>query len=352
VNIAKATSRQQINPPAPAKTNLWRGYFVPKGRVFNGCRAIYCLATRQSKYAVYVRMRCRASLQYLTLCRDVRQRVRRNKFATCGIILLLLLAACTATDAPAGSSYSTRQPESLVRRIATVYASPTPGAEAQRATQFASRPTQDVRIPTLQPSPTVYIGVFLGAEQSDGGLPVVDAAQYQGTLAAFAPTLEAGAISTVACTISADPIFGVRWAGDPQLVEALGCPIENVQANIGTTQVFENGAMYFIPSGDIWALRIAGATGGAYWHVAQAPPEQTWDVPVPEGLRLPSLGFGAVWRAVDGVRQTLGFARAEETAASLSTQRFEGGMLILDSSAGQVFVLIGEADSGTVYGPY
>jgi hypothetical protein len=86
--------------------------------------------------------------------------------------------------------------------------------------------------------------------------------------------------------------------------------------------------------------------------VAQAPPEQTWDVPVPEGLRLPTLGFGAVWRAVDGVRQTLGFARTDEQAASLTVQKFEGGTLLLDSSAGQVFALVGVGADGIAHGPY
>jgi hypothetical protein len=117
-------------------------------------------------------------------------------------------------------------------------------------------------------------------------------------------------------------------------------------------QLFESGVMYFIPSGEIWVMAPGGVAGGQYWYVPIAPPDQGWEVPPPEGLRMPTLGFGAVWKAVDGVRQTLGFARTDEQAASVSVQRFDGGALFLDSSAGQVFALIGDPDNGIAYGPF
>jgi hypothetical protein len=199
------------------------------------------------------------------------------------------------------------------------------------------------------PTPTVYIGVFLGDSSGadGGGLPDFDVASFQGTLTSDIPTLVAPT-----CLIPTDPIFGVAWATNPTIADALGCAGEPVTSYVGSTQIFERGAMYFIPSGEIWVLTPGGTSGGRYWYVPQAPPDQGWEVPPPEGLRMPTLGFGAVWKAVDGVRQTLGFARTEEQAASISVQRFDGGALFLDSSAGQVFALLGDQSSGTTYGPF
>jgi hypothetical protein len=239
-------------------------------------------------------------------------------------------------------------PDILSKQLATVFISPTPGDDERRATAVASRPTITQQAPTVVPTATVYIGVFLGESSSeDGGAPVIDSSIYMGTLVADIPTLAAPT-----CLIPADPVFGTAWASNPTVAGALDCAGEAVTSYVGTNQVFERGVMYFIPSGEIWAIAPGGAAGGRYWYVPLAPPDQGWEVPPPEGLRMPTLGFGAVWKAVDGVRQALGFARTDEQAASISIQRFEGGALFLDSSAGQVFALVGEQSGGTVYGPF
>lgn len=274
---------------------------------------------------------------------------RKLAVISCAAVLLGL-AACDNLETQNVSEESTHPAPQIVRHLATVYASPTPGEEERRATQIAARPTFDFSQPTQIPSPTIYIGVFLGAEQEEG-VSVVDAARFQGTLAALSPTLETTSAPNL-CTIPTDPVFGSGWSTNIEAVEALRCPTAQVRAEVGSGQLFERGVMYFIPAGDIWAIVAGGSAGGPYWHVSQAPPEQTWDAAPPDGLRMPRLGFGAVWRAVDGVRQALGFARTDETAASLSIQQFEGGALLLDSSSGQVFVLVGAPDSGSAYGPY
>ena len=262
------------------------------------------------------------------------------------LALLWLLAACAPEAAPTpGDSY----PEELPRRLATVFLSPTPAESERRATAAAGRPTITVVPPTVMPSPTVYIGVFLGDSSADdgGSLASIDLATFGGTPIANIPTLEAPT-----CLIPTDPIFGTVWASNAMIAGALNCAGEPVTSYIGTMQLFERGVMYFIPSGEIWVIAPGGVAGGQYWYVPIAPPDQGWEVPPPEGLRMPTLGFGAVWKAVDGVRQTLGFARTDEQAASVSVQRFDGGALFLDSSAGQVFALVGQPDSGTVYGPF
>lgn len=262
------------------------------------------------------------------------------------LLFLCLLAACAPEEAP---SSELQYPQELPRRLATVFASPTPGEEDRRSTSVASRPTITLLPPTVMPTPTVYIGVFLGDSSGGdgGGIENVAAEMFAGTLIADVPTL-----SAPTCLIPTDPIFGTAWASNPTITSALNCAAEPVTSYIGTTQVFENGVMYFIPSGEIWVIAPGSVTGGQYWYVSEAPPDQGWQVPPPEGLRMPTLGFGAVWKAIDGVRQTMGFARTDEQAASLGVQRFDGGALFLDSSAGQVFALIGTPSSGITYGPF
>jgi hypothetical protein len=266
-------------------------------------------------------------------------------WAALTITFLCLLAACGSTETPSSNA---AYPEELPKHLATVYISPTPGDAERRATNIASRPTITLQLPTVIPTPTVYVGVFMGeSSDEDGGAALIDPSIYQGTLLANVPTLEAPT-----CLIPTDPVFGTTWASNTTVAETLACAGEPVTSYVGTTQIFERGVMYFIPSGEIWVIAPGGAGGGQYWYVPQAPPDQGWEVPPPEGLRMPTLGFGAVWKAVDGVRQTLGFARTDEQAASISIQRFDGGALFLDSSAGQVFALIGEPSGGTAYGPF
>ncbi len=109
--------------------------------------------------------------------------------------------------------------------------------------------------------------------------------------------------------------------------------------------------MLFIPGGEIWAIAPA-LPAGRYWYVPLAPPPQAESISAPEGLRVPVLGFGAVWSSIPGVRDALGFARTDESAASVLVQRFLGGALIQDVSVGQTFALLGSGASGAAYGPY
>jgi hypothetical protein len=261
------------------------------------------------------------------------------------VLVLCLLVGCAPEAAPASD---VAYPDDLSKQLATVFISPTPGDDERRATAAANRPTITAQPPTVVPTATVYVGVFLGESGGeDGGVPIIDPSRYTGTLIADVPTLAAPT-----CLIPADPVFGTAWAANRTVADALACAGEAVTSYVGTNQIFERGVMYFIPSGEIWVIAPGGAAGGRYWYVPLAPPDQGWEMPPPEGLRMPTLGFGAVWKAIDGVRQALGFARTDEQAASISVQRFEGGALFLDSSAGQVFALVGEPGGGTVYGPF
>lgn len=268
-----------------------------------------------------------------------------------GGLLIVLIGACAPAATPVAETIGEGPGQNAPKLLATVYASPTPDAAQREATRLAIRPVTATPRPTNTPAPTAYVGIFLGdaAAVDPNAVPLYDSARYEGTL--IVP-ITADAEVAGACPIAIDGAFGSAWSSDPTIARALGCPSEQPAAYVGSNQIFERGAMYWIPTGEIWTIVPGGTVGGRFWYVAQAPPEQTWDVPAPEGLRLPTLGFGAVWRAVEGVRQMLGFARTDEQAASLTVQKFEGGALLLDSSAGQVFALVGRGADGVAHGPY
>jgi hypothetical protein len=268
---------------------------------------------------------------------------RVSTILICGLILLF--AACSSLDATQ-SSEALSTPVVQPKLLATLYISPTPNEPEREATRLAISAVSPTPLPSNTPAPTAYIGVFVGdAGGVDGAVPL-NAAQFEGTLAPDLPTLGAPG-----CQFPVDPIFGTTWTTNASAVADLGCAGEPANKYVGTQEIFEHGVMYWIPSGEIWSISPSGGIDGRYWYVQQAPPDQGWTVPAPEGLQMPQQGFGAVWKAVDGVRQTLGFARLGEQSASIAIQRFERGALIRDETAGQTFLLVG-GDTGAAYGPY
>ncbi len=271
-------------------------------------------------------------------------RLRRIVVRIAGVVSLCLIAACSSLNATQSAALSS--PVVQPKILATVYVSPTADDQQREATRLAVGVQSPTPPPSRTPAPTAYIGVFMGdAGGIDSGADF-DSSRFAGTLAVDLPTLGAPG-----CAYPVDPIFGTNWTTNASAVSDLGCAGEPASHYIGTQQIFEHGVMYWIPSGEIWAVVPSGGIDGRFWYVETAPPLQEWTVPPPEGLRVPQQGFGAVWKAVESVRQTLGFARIDEQSASLALQRFDGGALIRDETAAQTFVLIGR-DDGIAYGPY
>ncbi len=259
------------------------------------------------------------------------------------LLIALLIAACSSPGSTQTAALSTPAVQSKL--LATLFISPTPNQQEQDATRLAIHASTPTVAPTDTPEPTAYIGVFMGDAQGvDGGVPILNPTEIQGTV--VIPTLGAPG-----CAYPVDPVFGTSWTSNTAVAADLNCAGEPANSYVGTGQIFEHGVMYWIPSGDIWAISPSSGIGGRFWHVDQAPPDQGWTVPAPNGLQMPQNGFGAVWKAVDGVRQTLGFARVNEQSASLAVQRFAKGALIRDETAGQTFLLVG-TDDGSAYGPY
>jgi hypothetical protein len=231
------------------------------------------------------------------------------------------------------------------KQLATVYMSPTPNTAEVESTRLASRPTATEVLPTALPTATPYIGVFLGEAEaaSDESLPIVNPELFEDEAGFSLPTEPA-----LSCPVQSDAIFGENWRSDPAVMQALGCPTDAASQFDGTFQLFERGVMYWRgDNGAIWA--IAPGTSGRFWFVPNALPAEEAPITAPEGLRVPTLGFGNVWRGVTGVQDALGFARTDEQPTSFTLQPFQGGTLLLDGSSGQVFALVGD---GVAHGPY
>lgn len=255
-------------------------------------------------------------------------------------LLLLVLAACQGAPAvPEAPTLAVLE----VKLLATVYISPTPNADEMQATQRAFTPTPSP-VPVLpSPTPTPYVGVFLGEVEADVG-PDIGL-----ELLRVPPTPDRFATQVPTCTTSPDPAFGESWSAD-SVPRRLGCPIQIAAPFRGVSQVFERGVMYWRgDTGEIWAIATSGPSAGQYWYLPQSGEAMNEDITPPGGLRVPVRGFGGVWRNQAGVRDALGFARTDEEEHAMQSQRFDGGLLFLDSSAALVFALIVD---GTAFGPF
>jgi len=260
--------------------------------------------------------------------------------------IAVALGACQPSD-----TQPTLEADSGVQAklLATVYISPTPSPAEQQATQAALRPTLTSAPPTIQPTPTVYVGVFLQgvSDENDAEAPILDATE----VFALIPDLATAIPSR--CQIPEDAVFGETWRSDPFAGQSLGCAIEELTRFDGIVQIFEHGVMYFQSNGPIWAIETTNdGFPDRQWTITQnLPPVENPEsiVTPPDGLRVPLLGFGAVWFGVEGVRDTLGFARTEEQPVDLAYQRFEGGTLFKDLSTDTVFVLLPD---GRAFGPF
>jgi hypothetical protein len=197
------------------------------------------------------------------------------------------------------------------------------------------------------PSPTPYIGVFMGDAAGSEEVAVFD----QDRFLPPADALFATPLPLSVCQYMPDARFGAAWQGVSVVASTLNCAGEDAAAYDGAAQVFEGGVMIFIPSGEIWAI-APGTPSGRYWYAPQAPAGDTAGISAPDGLRVPAFGFGGMWVGTDGVRQALGFARTDEQGATIIVQRFIGGTLIHDVDTAQTFAILDNAASGAAYGPF
>ena len=258
----------------------------------------------------------------------------------------LLVAACQpAAPTPASVALA---PSSQAKLLATVFISPTPDEAQQQATQRAQPPTPTAEPATVEPTATVYVGVFIGESGSlddSSALAAIEQIQAQRDV----PTPRPDRLA--ACPMQPDEGFGTTWRS-AALVTELGCPAAAPVPFSGVSQLYERGAIYRTPDGELWAVAPRGDPTGQYWYAAQPPQATVEGVNAPANLRPPGQRFAAFWASRQDIRDTLGYAQTDEIATTFTVQMFQNGALLLDNSVAQVFVFIGVGDNGPAFGPY
>lgn len=114
---------------------------------------------------------------------------------------------------------------------------------------------------------------------------------------------------------------------------ALGCPRTEAIIVAAAQQPFENGLMLWREDVNvIYGLRPDQTWffTGDTWREGVDPSEDPALAP-PAGLYQPVRGFGKVWRERPGLRETLGWATAEEQGFTAVIQEFAGGTVWQES---------------------
>lgn len=285
--------------------------------------------------------------------------------------LLLLAAACSP-------AVPTAPPENIIapRQLATVdiTATPVQTLVVPPTSTAMPSPTRTPIPPTLPPSPTAYVGIFMG----DGSAPLVQATQpvalVEATLlaptplggiptAAFASATPPGSFglpvaSGGTCIGEIAPVFSGAYNGDTGVQTAVGCPVSPPETIAMAEQAFERGTMFWWANREIYALAREpfNGTPNTFWKLAdtwqEGMPQDDPSMTGPEGQMQPIRGFGLAWRTSDQVRSALGWAVSPEAGYTGTFQRFERGV-IFTTQGGSVYALaaVAGADSGQYIGP-
>jgi len=255
------------------------------------------------------------------------------------LVFVTILTACETIYVPPQTAPTLTSPP-IIRQLATPAPTNTLDAVAMVSTQQANAPTP-IRTATPTPTITPYVGVFLGEVVEELNIP--NAADF------VIPATPINSIPLI-CGFEVDPVFGDEWEDSHK--NDLKCPIQERFGFNGRGQIFEGGAMYLrIETNEVWAISPGeGTFSGAYWYEGQPNPSVVpGAIVAPAGRFIPSGYLGSVWASLVPVQQALGLGLLPEGDAPVNVQRFDGGSLFLDVSAGQVFVLLLD---GKAYGPY
>lgn len=279
--------------------------------------------------------------------------------------VLLLLAACNGSHNDATPPADSVLGNSSLPKVIVTVEIPltiTPTLEGGEAALAAtSSPTVSLRSGTLTPTPTPYVGVFIGEPTSvdtEGNvvipptIPPLVVIQPGGN-----PTTGQGvippAISTSpgapvgSCAIPVAEPFINAYTSNP-ILQNFGCPRETGFSTALVFQPFEQGRMFWRDTKQIIVL----GNSGTFWRVADSwndtiPADDPSLVP-PSGLLQPVRGFGFVWRSNPTFRNSLGWALTTEFPLSSYWQEFDGGSLFIGDN-GLVFA-IPNAETGQYVG--
>lgn len=257
--------------------------------------------------------------------------------------LLAILTACTGEAPPEPTMVA------ISKELVTVAVSATPNVEEAAATRSATTPTPIPPTPTIIPTITPYVGVFIGAAEQPESRVVITAPLFgTGDDNPVAQTT----VDPSRCLIAPiDTPYVTAWRSNSLVSQQMGCPLQGGFGFFGEIQIFETGIMIHYPEiNAIYAMRPSEIiTNGVYDYLENPPDTSTIGIQPPQGLLVPGDIFGDMWIAVAGLREEMGFARTEAQEAPIGIQRFEGGTFIQDVISGQVYALLVD---GTLLGPY
>ncbi len=279
------------------------------------------------------------------------------------VLLAIGLAACRPA-VPGPQSPTLFAP----RQLATVILSPTPVRTlvVPPTPTIVPSATRTPVPPTSTPSPTPYVGVFLGDGSAPLILPTASlAALVEITLQPPTPLggvpLPTYALPTMPglsalpggpCGAEVAAPFAAALSTRPEAVAVLGCPLGPAETIFMAYQPFEQGMMFWWSTGEIYALSLQPVSGVAspFWRVAdqwqEGMPQDDPSMTVPAGLLQPIRGFGLAWRTNAQIRTALGWAVSNESGYTGTFQRFSGGA-VFTAQDGGVYILAGDGAPGS-----
>jgi hypothetical protein len=285
-----------------------------------------------------------------------------------GIASLLLLAACgpLRPTPPPPNDVAPKQLATVVITATSVQTRVVPLTAIPGVTATATRTPIP---PTLAPSPTAYVGVFMGDGSAPLELPTQPIAIVEATL--LAPTPLGGIIPTSifptatppgsfglpvagggTCISAIGPAFEGVYNGNAGVQNALGCAVSPAETVFMAEQAFERGTMLWLANREIYALsrEVVSGASNTFWKMAdlwqEGMPNDDPSMTVPEGLLQPVRGFGLAWRTNAQVRSAIGWAVSQEGGYTGTVQRFERGLL-LTTQGGATYALVAGALSAT-----
>lgn len=127
---------------------------------------------------------------------------------------------------------------------------------------------------------------------------------------------------------------------DASAASGLGCPRAKAVGVAAAQQPFEHGLLLWRQDVNlIYGLEPDGTWffTGDTWR--DGDPSDDPAIIAPSGLYQPVRGFGKVWRERSGLREALGWAKAEEAGFTAVIQEFTGGTVWQDGERKQLVIL-------------
>jgi serine/threonine-protein kinase len=161
------------------------------------------------------------------------------------------------------------------------------------------------------------------------------------------PTTTGGGVVPVAstpgtirnCPTPVAPQFAGAFAKFGAIGDRIGCPTKPAFGLKLVSQTFQNGAMFWRETKEMFALTSANTYIRVMDTWNETLPANDPSLTPPAGLLQPVRGFGYAWRSNPGIRNGLGWATGNEQQFDGTWQDFERGFMITGLN-GTVYALI------------